>query len=218
MLGRCKLVLFLVAVAALWAAPQASAHEFVSEASTTIVLGEQIGAHAFETTTTGTKINCGQATLYETLVGNVANELRFEPEYKTCALGGNPLNPTPVTMNGCKYTMLGETDANEHAKLQIECETGKKIQIHLGTGINACIASVVPQKVQGVHYVNEGTGSKHDIRISLTASNLWYEKSGGVLCQLFGNGKDLQITGTYTVRGFKDVNGSPGEQVGFLVL
>lgn len=217
MLRRCKQVLFLVGVVALWAAPPASAHVFRSEASETIVLGEQIGAHSFETTTTGTKINCGQAAFYETFNGKEVSELKFEAEYKVCALGGNPLNPTPVTMNGCQYRMLGETDENEHAKLEIECPAGKSIQIHLGTGLNACTASIVPQQVQGVHYVNEGSGSKIDVRVSLTATNVWYSKAGGLLCQLFGNGKDLQINGTFTARGFKDVNGSPAEQVGFLV-
>jgi hypothetical protein len=206
------LLLLLLAVAALWAVPPASAHSFHSETELTVVLGEQIGAHVFESPGNENKFNCPVAQFQGTKAGYTTSQLAFDVNYQKCTLSGTVASP--VTMNGCRYVLHGETDANEHGRFEIACETGKFIQIDAGT---LCTVTIVPQTVQGVHYVNEGTGTERDLRISLTASGLWYEKKGFFCGSVLGNGKDLQITGTFTAWGNEDFGGVPGEQVGFWV-
>jgi hypothetical protein len=206
-----KSALLLVAIAALWAPPPVSAHDFLSETQPTVVLGEQIGAHVFESPGNENKFNCPVAEFQGTKAPLVTNQLSFNVNYQKCTLSGAVA--TPVTMNGCRYVLYGETDANEHARFEIVCEAGKVMQIDAG---NLCTVTIVPQTVQGVHYANEGTGTERDLRISLTASGIWYEKKGFFCGSVLGNGKDLQITGAFTARAYEDIGGFPAKQVGLL--
>lgn len=203
----------LLVVAALWAVSPASAHEFLSETQPTVVVGEQIGAHVFESPGNENKFNCPVAEFQGTRVPFATTQLSFNANYQKCTLSGQV--PSPVTMNGCRYVLYGETDANEHARFEIVCEAGKVMQIDAGS---LCTVTIVPQTVQGVHYANEGIGTNADLRISLTASGIWYEKKGFFCGSVLGNGKDLQITGTFTARAHEDVGGFPAEQVGLLFL
>jgi hypothetical protein len=211
MMGMGRLTLLFAVAAALATASPAAAHTFHSEVSPTIVLGEQLGAHVFESPGNENKINCPKARFQGTMSEATASRLTFDALYEECTLSGQI--SSPVTMNGCRYVLYGETDANGHGRFEIVCPAGKAIQIDMGT---VCTVTIVPQAVQGVSYANEGTGSKRDLRITLTAGGISYSKTGFLCASVFGNGKDLQLTGTFTAWGHRDL-GFPGEQVGIRV-
>jgi hypothetical protein len=212
MMRTGRWALLLAAVAVMTAASPASAHNFHSEANATVLLGEQIGEHEFESPGQAAKVHCPKARLQGTMAAPTTSQLRFDPVYEECHFAFQVLSQ--VTMNGCQYLLHGETDADGHGRFEIACPPNKAIQIDMGT---ICTVTIVAQTVQGVSYANEGTGTKRDLRITLTAGGISYQKTGFFCASVFGNGKDLQFTGTFTVRGYKDIEGFPAEQVGLRV-
>jgi hypothetical protein len=208
MVSRTIAFCICLVVAVVAAAAPAAAHVFHIEVAPGFVAGEQTGSHVFAFPS-GTKVTCGEAALQATTSSTTLSELKFLPVYKKCIVGETP---APITTNGCTYRVSGKTDAAEHGAVTIECEAGKYIQIDVGT---VCWARVQPQTAsKGVHFVNEGSGTTRDFRMSMTLTEIKFETGGGVFCPgLLGSG-GLSLTGTITAMGFQDLGGSLGERRG----
>jgi hypothetical protein len=205
----------LIAVAALvgmaLGAGPAGAHEFHAEGSPTLLQAEEIGTHVFENTSNESKIVCGEALLQGTTEATQTSEIDLAAYYAECTFGKTVAF---VTMNGCEYTFYGETNGSGHAELKLDCPAGKQLEIKVGT---SCTAKLSPRTYWGVAYANEGSGASRDFRLTLTVGGVEYEKVGLLCGTIFGNGKDMQLTGTWTVKGYQDFGGAPGSQRGIWV-
>jgi hypothetical protein len=204
--------LLAVLVSAALAVSAASAHNFHSEAETTILQGTAVSS--FENSVNTTQIKCAKASFQGTVAGTSVTQIRIHPVYENCLTTKNEKVVEIFTI-GCDYIWQGKTSEKGHGQFSIECEAGKKIEYKIGT---LCTAKFGPQiAAEGVHYTNAGEKSGRDFAAALTASGLVYEQTGAFCATYFGNGKDGTLTGTYTTKGFKDLGGSAGEQVGVWV-
>jgi len=204
---------FLVAVALvlLVAASSAGAHEFRSEIAPTLFQGEQTGSHIFENTSNESKIVCGKAIFLGTTSATQTGELKVALQYSECTFGKTV---TLVKMNGCEYEFFGATNASEHAELKIVCPPGKQMEIEVGS---LCTAKIVAATYWGVRYVNKGFAAARDFEVVMTPGEIQYEKTGLSCATVFGNGKDMRFTGTFTAKGYEDFGGTPGNQRGVWV-
>lgn len=204
-------VVSLILVGAL-AASAASAHEFHFEVKPAILLGEQTTQFSFENSSA--VMTCNIAHFETTTTTTSQGELKLSPTHTNCSILGLKVT---IKMNGCIYALSGQTDKNEDAQFKLECETGKKMEIVVGEGLNLCTAKFASQTAsKGVHYTNSGTGSSRIFNVTFTATSLSYETIGET-CGFFGTGTDENLTGTVTFKGFNDVGGERGKQVGVWV-
>jgi hypothetical protein len=216
---RAPLIAALLAVVAttLAVAP-ASAHEFHLESAPAVLQGESaFGPSIFENSVNEKKVECAKTKSFVqgTVAKTVSTSIRLHPTYQNCLVSefGNVVQ---IFTLGCDFVLQGKTSEAGDGQLAIECQAGKQIELKVES---FCTATVKSQTAAGgVNYVNSGTGSAREIRVNFTASALSYELSNSFPCSLyFGNGKDLTLTGAFTVKGYKDVEGKAGEQVGLWV-
>lgn len=208
---RALLIAFAVMVGMALGAGPAAAHEFHFEGSPTILQAEEVGTHVFENTSNESKISCGEALLQGTVEGTQTSEIELAAYYAECTFGKTVAF---VTMNGCEYTFFGETNGSGHAEFKLDCPVGKQVEIKIGT---SCTAKLLPRTYWGVSYASEGSGASRDFSLTLTVSGVEYEKAGLLCGTIFGNGKDMQLTGSWTVKGYQDFGGATGSQRGIWV-
>lgn len=193
------------------AAP-ASAHQFHSEYFLTIFEGVETTPAVFHTSVGFVK--CPKAKFEATHVGTTWEEISGVPQYEGCSLSG--FWNMALSMNGCRY-MLGGATVGEHGQFRLKCEGESKMELVFSAGgITHCTMKFGSQTAEkGVRYVNAGAGSSRDFTVTFTAFGLSYERSG-VSCSS-GSFKDGGITGSMTVRGYEDIKGAKGKQVGVWV-
>jgi hypothetical protein len=193
LLGPIAAVLAL----ALLGSGSASAHEFHSEVAPATLKGEQVGTHVFENTSNESKIICGQALLEGKMSATQVAQFTVAAYYAECTFGKTVVF---VTLNGCEYEFFGETNLSGEAELKIACPPGKQMEIQVGS---LCTAKITSSTVWGVGYVNEGSGTGRDFKVSLKIREVFYEKTGLFCASVFGSGKDMRFTGTFTVKGYE---------------
>lgn len=210
--------LLAVAVAATLSAPAASAHEFHLESVPGLLQGESaFGPSIFENSVNEKKVECAKSKSFVqgTVTKTAVTSIRLHPIYQNCLVSefGNVVQ---IFTLGCDFVLQGKTSEAGHGQVAIECEGGKQIELKVES---FCTAKVKPQiAAGGVSYLNSGAGSAREVRVTFTASAISYELSNSFPCSLyFGNGKDLTLTGAFTVKGFEDLGGTAGKQVGFWV-
>jgi hypothetical protein len=213
--------LSLVAVFAMsaMAAQAASAHQFFSEGTPTVLTASQIGEHVFKA---GGEVKCTTATFAGTQTGTETDTITIHPTYGKgggkCSIAG--IITVTVTTTGCNYIFGSDTATSpdltgEHAAVSVECESGKAITI-AGSGCTIKVGgNTVNQGLRGVTYKNEGTGANRSVEVTATARTIHYEASG-LLCGLAGVQTGTHTDGTYdgvaTVKGFVDNGGPSGTE------
>jgi hypothetical protein len=216
MASKAKLLgLVLVALVVLGdaVAPSAMAKrvdDFESEAKNVIFTGTQLEASQFKMAG-GSTVTCKKTNFNGTQKSETKSwtSLTLEPTYEECTVG--ELSAT-VDNGSCHYIFTGETDAEGHAKVTLECPKGGLMKITT----SGCTIEIAEQEPgQGASYEKTGTGETRDVDVKVTATPLKYA-SLGLLCGLIaGNGVDMTLQGNYTLRAYEDKEDTEGSQIGF---
>jgi hypothetical protein len=157
-------------------------------------------------------------------VSNLEGTIQRAPEIKelregtlTATYSGCTFSSFPVTfdMNGCKYTITGESNAVDPAETAwfdiTACTTGKHIEITIPS--IGCTITLLEQNTLS-HLVTTnvaGAVPKH-LRVDATVSGITWEQDG-VFCPR-GNaahGQNATFTAETTVKAFEDA--APGQQI-----
>jgi hypothetical protein len=127
------------------------------------------------------------------------------------------LGEVTYDMNGCDYDLTGKTDASDKtltdAKVWITCPAGKEVEI---TGALGCTIRTPEQTPTegGVTYTTQTDASgKKDILLTFTMTGITYTTTNA--CTLVGlptEGNDTDLTGTVTLKAFKDNGGVPDDK------
>jgi hypothetical protein len=238
-LGLALIAVFALSAVIASAASAVTIHKFTTTAANgkAVLTGDQVGTeaeNAFSTKGKNLPIECNAANVsYKGTVGNGATEVTVHPTYglatpakTTCK---SPLGEASIVTTGCNYIITGETSPftntsgvseGEDATVHLECEAGKEIKVTSG-GCEIKLSdksgtTSVNQKLNGVKFTNEGTGSSADIKLDVTVDKIHYTTSG-FACTVAGlpaTGTDGFLTGKVTVTGFEDNAGSEGTPVG----
>lgn len=200
--------LVLVAAFAMTAmtASAASAAEFHSEASTTDLVGTQVGEDVF-TVKAGT-VRCSQADYTGTQVGATTTTTTVVPTYGGCRAFG--FVNTTVDVSSCGYVFHAtgtDGSGNVVGSVDVECEGSDVITV---TAFN-CWVTVAPQTgLSKATFTNEGSGSSRDVKVDVAISGIKYTQHSKSFpgCSS-GTFTDGTYHGTATVKGF-----SGGTQVG----
>jgi hypothetical protein len=156
--------------------------------------------------TTVSTVKCSTATLKGTsTTTNVTSQL-VAPTYGTCTLGGLTAE---IKVNGCEYR-LTSTTTEKQANADVVCAESKKIEIIQGS----CVITVGSQEgLSAVTFANEGSGSTADVLATLNVKNVALTGGSGCPTNLVGTGNKGVLSGTQTVKAFKDESGVKGAQV-----
>ncbi|HET7121769.1 MAG TPA: hypothetical protein VFI17_11060 [Solirubrobacterales bacterium] len=217
-LGCLSALLVVLATAAITAAPAVAlpSHDFKAGLeyweNTYLITGESVGGTLTEFKFgSGGTMTCGVTKLEHTSTREEEHSVTVEPLYEKCVLSG----VAATIDNPCAYRLYGQTDNSGHARVEIVCSKTMLITV------NGCTVSIegVPETEQGVHW-EEVEGSKpKDIRAKVTSKGVAFNKVG-LLCEMLvgGTGSDLSITGSYTLKAYKDEGGVEGSQIDFTTV
>lgn len=166
--------LALVAVFALTAvgASAASAAEFHSEATETVLTGSQIGTDVFETN--GGTVECSEATYVGEQSGTTTTTATVTPTYSGCTAFG--FGGASVNTNGCEY----EFHSNGTVDIQ-SCNTAAGVIVTASLfGTRKCTVEVPEQAgVSGVTFTSSGAGTTRDITVDVAITSLHYIQTAG---------------------------------------
>jgi hypothetical protein len=152
----------------------------------------------------GWPLTCLTSDANGTVEGLPTTRLTLEFRHESCTL--NEMAAT-VDTTGCRYVFDGETQENKHGFVELECTTGSKMKVT----VSGCTFEIAPQTFEktGATYVETATKPR-DIDVTVTNEGGLYSKVG-LLCSLIGgNGSDLSMTGTYTLKAYLDEGGKEG--------
>jgi hypothetical protein len=206
------------------AAAAASASSFGSEKEKTVITaGEDKAGAEFGTKTSTLKITCNE-TINGTVIGATATKITAHPTYFECKdVSGLKVS---VDTEGCDYILYAETTKHPKTKVEegeetdapveIECtktepKPGEIVQDHIkitfksgATTVCTITITSINEKLHGVTYDNEGSGTTRDIKVTPTVDNIKYD-APGIGCAIGG----LKSSGT---DGFltKDETGQKG--------
>jgi len=158
-------------------ASTASAKEFHSEASSTVLTGTQLGTDVF-TTTAGT-IECENVSYLGSMTGTTNSTISVKPSYSECTAFG--FAGATVSTNGCEYVLFAETLIS-FTNLNIECPEGKSIVVVAKLfGTTKCTVTIGTQTALfSTINKNAGSGTTRELRIGLNiSSTLIYTEDGG---------------------------------------
>lgn len=192
-----------VALAALaigaYAAPAASAttHVFHGEVEPIIVTAEQETQFVFAIGELETK--CEAVRIAGTAIEE-AEEFAVATELEECEFAGLAV---AIETAGCTNITSGETDEEEHAHVNLECEEGVSVKV---TAMGCTITVPSQELGGGVHFTNVGEGQERQITLEVTEKEIHYTTSG-FLCGLIGlpaEGENAQLAGALLAAGYAD--------------
>jgi hypothetical protein len=184
-------------------ASSAFAGEFTFGAAPAAVTGSQVAQNVFEVTNSAggfVKVKCSEVTFEATSSTAVTKDLTVTPTYGGCTLGGLAAS---VTMDGCKYTLTGESSPARTFSVDIvQCTPGKAITVKKG---NCTITVPEQSELEHVVFDNEGTVSAMDALATVTISRITNTQTGSE-CPAPGlHSSDATYSGTVTVKAFSDL-------------
>jgi hypothetical protein len=213
MIHRMKaagLALLAIAMLGALAASAAQAGDLdVPGRETSNIRGQQEGTHTLKIPGES-PVECTIATLEGTLkqVPEIKDlrEGTLTGTYTGCKVG---FFGAVVDMNGCKYTLTGESNGSAPAKTAwvdiTGCTTADGIKITVAGGF--CTITIPPQNTLS-HIVLNNQGTPQDARAQATVSNITYKQSAG--CPRgTTHAQDASYTGETTVRAFVDEGEEP---------
>lgn len=202
--------LFAVSVVGSAGAGPASAkivHDFTATKSPVIITGEQVLPIEYQ---------FGESSVLKCLTSKVngtmampASQLTLEFTGSSCTLNGVAATLKP---GNCRYVMSGETTEG-HANFFFECFSGEKVKVE----VSGCTLEIGEQTIgNAVSYEKtEDESGVKDVDVTFTARSGVYSKTGLLCAGVGGNGKDLAIFGTYTLKAYEDKENKEGGQVSF---
>lgn len=194
-----------------------------------IVTAQQQGGPTFDIGDPWQQTVTCASNLDATLVAPT-NPVTFRPTYNNC-ISDPAQTPVTVTMNGCDYqlgfTRPGTTGApitTGTIQARINCPAGQQIQIHVyenaaqhAANVSKCTYDIPPQgPVPAGVYHNTMAGIP-DVDLTLNARFTAISTIGAGMFPCGGNPLTghlpITLTGTYTMRGFQDIQGVEGAQI-----
>jgi hypothetical protein len=190
-------------------AASAGTEEFHTTAEPAIWRADQEVAAPVEFTVAGQAIKCKTTSFKTTTAKKTVASLNFTPTLKECSYGSRN---TVIATNGCTYKFTGATTVNKHGPIDIECPTGKQIEITIEELLPTCKIYIGSQNSSdGINYTNEAT----DITGKMTATLKFAKVEGaGLKCEEINNAGQGKYTGGLTIRAFNDLESEEeGEQL-----
>lgn len=191
-------------------AASAATHDFEA-AAPYIITGTQTSESEHIEYSFGAKwtLKCGADKTEGTIEESSTTQLTLFPTHSECLL--NTLSAT-VDSAGCNYIFSGKTDANGHGAVELECLAGSLLKVT----VSGCTLEIGPQlfKKGASYQKTEGEGHK-DIDVKLTTEAGIYKKAGFLCETIGGNGGDLSMRGSYTLKAYQDNKGVEGSQTDF---
>jgi hypothetical protein len=126
--------------------------------------------------------------------------LLIHPRYDECNVTISAVKvPAKVLTTGCNYTFHAALSLTKEGTVDIECETGKEIEIELEGTLLGCVISVGSQNgLSSVDYMNsEPAAGEVTVRASVEKIT-WTATS---LCGIALNGNEATYTGTAVAKG-----------------
>jgi hypothetical protein len=199
---KLKFLGLLVIAFAMMGVSSASAVEFHSEGSSTVLTGSQVGEDVF-TTTAGT-VTCEEANYTGEQATSTAATVEVAPTYGECT-GPSGL-PATVHPNGCTYK-FGAAAVTTKTHLTIVCPKNKEITVTVIEpffNVVKCTIHVPGQTIaNAVEYHNGGSGATRDVTVTVSTSSITYSQtpgSGFGACSAVHDDNG-QYTGVATVTG-----------------
>jgi hypothetical protein len=204
-------VLAVVALAAFGAPAAQAASSLDVGAAPAILEGAQVTTNVFKITNSGgvtvTTVKCTGASLKGTsTTTNVTTQL-FKPAYSGCTMGG--LMASVIVDEGCEYR-LNSTATAQTWSADVACPSGETIAVVQGSCV-ITIPSQIGRLV--VTTADEGSGSTADVLANLNVSGIAVTGGSGCPANLIGSENKGDLTGTQTIKAFRDVSGKKGAQV-----
>jgi hypothetical protein len=186
-------------------------------ANPAFITGEQATAQKLILTASGTTVKCSTANLSATTTGTTVIEATASPTYGGCTIAGLS---SPVDTNKCTYTITNTTTAltakaditncplNPTAK---EKEEGKGPITITQAGCNITIGNQGP--LGTITFANSTGVTPADVTANLNITGITYTGDTGCPANVLGTHSDGDLTGSYTLKAFKDESGKEGAQV-----
>ena len=191
-------------------AASAATHDFEAK-SPSIITGTQTSESEHIEYSFGASwtLKCGADKAEGTIKESPTTQLTLFPTHTECLL--NTLAAV-VDSAGCNYTFSGKTDANGHGAVELECLAGSVLKVT----VSGCTLEIGPQLFKkGASYQITESGGRKDIDAKITTEAGIYKKSGFLCETIGGNGGDLSMRGSYTLKAYEDNNKVEGNQIDF---
>jgi hypothetical protein len=126
--------------------------------------------------------------------------------YSGCQTGGRAVT---VDMNGCKYTITGESEGIRPALTAwvdiTGCTTGKDIEITIPE-LSCTIRIPEQNTLSHVVFADVGGSSPRHVRVQATVSNITWQQQGSSCPRGDkAQGQDAEFTGSTTLKAFEDL-------------
>jgi hypothetical protein len=184
----------------------ASAVEFKSESSPTVLTGEQKEGTNEVFTTMGGTVTCENVTYVGSMSGTSSTELEVAPTYSGCTAFGFS---TLIHVNGCKFkfTVVGS--------VHIVCPTGKAIEITAP----GCTITVPTQTPTGgaINYLNLGTWTGRVLEFIKLLTGIHYIEHNKGIFPTCSNPEVTTTDGTYSGESIIKGENESGVQHGIWV-
>lgn len=209
-----KLNIFVIAMSLALAlgALSASAAQAVSSldigATPAIITIEELTPRKFVIGKPGEQVTVKCSVADEEATWTEANitEQTIIPSYSGCTLAG--VDAT-IDVNSCRYTLTNTTTALLWKFDITACGAKGKIEITSA----ACEIEIPEQTgLSSITYANEGTGESADVKETFAITGLKTIGTSGCPKGVMGTQTTSEISGTGTMRAFRDVNGVEGAQ------
>jgi hypothetical protein len=208
---KIKIPLLFAVVAALFgvSAASASASTFLAAEYPVLVKGEG-GTQTFE---------AGGATSVCSKILAMSGEeggkdptgptatLLIHPKYEECNVTISAVKvPAKVLTTGCNYVFHAALSLTKEGSVDVECATGKKIQIELEGTLAGCVISVESQAgLKTVDYMNSDPVAG---KVKVEAAVKKIKWAATSLCGIALSGEEATYTGTATAEGKNELGGS----------
>ncbi|HEU5105064.1 MAG TPA: hypothetical protein VFU11_04425 [Solirubrobacterales bacterium] len=166
----------------------------------TILNGEQIGVHKFNTT--AGEVTCEVAKFTGTTTSNTVTDVTIKPTYEKChiVIFGSKVSAT-VNMNGCEYTATShQTVAGVTTAATIHLVNCTKEAEVVAAG---CTVKIATGQTLGGQTFSNGAG---DVKLVTNTEGIKYSHSG-FTCGT-GSGSNGTYKGETTIKGTNTVGGS----------
>jgi hypothetical protein len=182
-------------------------HDFKADKSPVIITGEQVLPIEYKFGE-GSTLTCLTSKVNGTFA-MPTTQLTVEFTGSSCTMNGLAATLKP---GKCRYVFNGETSEG-HSNYFLECFSGEKGVVEV-SGCKIEIGEQVIGNSIGYEKTEDPSGVK-DVDVKFTTGAGVYTKSGILCGGIGGNGKDMVIFGTYTLKAYEDKESKEGAQVNF---
>jgi hypothetical protein len=185
-------------------AASASASTFLAAEYPVLVTGEG-GTQTFEAG--GATSVCSKVLAMSGLIAGPTSLLLIHPTYDACKVKiGLTEVPAKVLTTGCNYVFHAALSLTKEGSVDVECETGKEIQIELEGSLLGCVISVGAQSaLKTVDYMNSEPAAG-EVTVKATVTGITWKATS--ICGIALNGNAATYTGSAAAKGTNEFGGS----------